>query len=125
MANTYYTSYDPAFLTTPNNTWTTALTLSVPETCVEQMEVVVFARDPNGSDCKTWRKLVGVRRDSGNAVVVGSVLDLVSPIGTLGAALWDVSIAASGNDLVIQVKGKASADVDWGVIAEGRIFLEL
>lgn len=121
MGATFYTTSQAGLHTTANASWQTALTLSVGDDVCTQLDVVILARTAAG-DVKAWRKSVCVARDaSGNASVIGAVLDIAEARGSLGALLWDARVQASGADVIVEVKGKASTTVEWVVATQGQV----
>lgn len=113
MSISFNVSESDSTLTTNGASWQTLHTVGMPVTACAQVDFYVQARESGGTDIKIWRKTVAVRReDTGDPVIVGSILDLIQPTGTLGALLWNVDIDIDGSNIRCRVYGQ-SGDVYW------------
>lgn len=114
-----------AELETTNSDWTNVTAVEIqPGETVVVIRAGAFARRSDNTDCATWQKTLLLRRDGSNPLaVVGSAVDIISPIKTLGAALWDFRVVVNENNTHINfdVKGAASNDVGWILFGDGLI----
>ena len=87
--------------------------VEIPEDTSITFDVVVMAKSLSGVHA-TWRQQATFRRNgSGNAAVVGAVLNIISAQKELGALLWDADIVVADNTLKVRIKGATSVDVGW------------
>lgn len=81
---------------------------------VMRVQVSTLAVRPSNNNVKTWSQLFLVERHNGGPSMTGSLLDLVAPIGTaITTTTWTVGVSITGNNVVIQVTGQASALINW------------
>lgn len=92
----------------------TVVTLPVQPSSAGMLELSATARDAN-LDIAAYRYAVPVRRGASGAPVIGSPVELMTPLqeGSLAAA--EVIAAIQGNNAVVRVKGPAAATVQWSV----------
>jgi hypothetical protein len=76
-------------------------------------DITTVAISPDNNNQKTWVQIVVVKRVNGGVVINGSLSNLLSPIGDLGATTWAVQASASGNDLMMQVTGQLATKINW------------
>lgn len=119
---------EPTLVTT-DNSWTqvsyTELHSELDPNTTQCFEFSVMARRSNG-DCGFWRRRVMLTVDGGmDMAQIGSVVDVVTPVKTLGAALWDVRLLATDPDpptggyYQVEVRG-GSYDVAWHLEIQGK-----
>lgn len=100
-------------VTTSDATATTIVTLPI-DLQVMRIQVSTLAVRPSNNNVKTWAQLFLVERHNGGPSMTGSLLDLVTPIGTaITTTTWNVSVTTVGNNVVIQVTGQAGALINW------------
>lgn len=101
--------------TTTNATPTEILRYDFGGHCCTVLAIEVAAIDDAHADAKSWRKQVTLFATSGDASIVSSVVDLVTPPGTVGAnlGLWDVDVSVDGTVVVVKGKGASGKTVDW------------
>jgi hypothetical protein len=101
-------------LTTSNATVTSIMNWPIANNASGVVQARISAREQGANQARSWWVTAAFRRDgSGNLTVGGSLLNLLNDSGTLGAVLWDVSVASVSGQVVIQVKGAAANNVDW------------
>lgn len=108
---------------TSNSSWTNVVSLEIAPGDTVAVRVAAMARKESNGDCGFWEKRALVRRDDTDPVnLIGSVLDTVTPIKTLGAALWDFRLRSDNDEyFYIDVKGASGSDVGWAVFGEAVI----
>jgi hypothetical protein len=48
--------------------------------------------------------------------MIGSALNLITPIKDVGALLWGASLDVDGADIVVNVTGAAGTTIDWACL---------
>lgn len=106
---------------TDNNSWTNVIAMPIDYGDTVGVRVMAVARKESNGDCAMWHKTVLFRRDDTDPVVqIGSLLDIVTPQKTLGAALWDFRVRSDSDDYVyFDVKGASGANVGWYLVIDG------
>jgi len=94
---------------------TSALTIPLPEDSSALVQFQAVARRSSNGNTKSWNKIFSCKRASGDASIVGSLTNIIAPIGDLGALTWDITIDTDGDELLVKCKGQASADTSWYV----------
>lgn len=120
MLNCYKIEEETA-QTTSNNTQTTIKSISVPTDACLQLQVLVTARSDDGDNAKSWVKFAAVNNFDGTAGIVGSLLDLVSVQGTLGALTWACTLDTTGADVRVRVTGQSGTDINWCCLVQGHV----
>lgn len=84
-----------------------------------------LARKATNGDCAFWEKRALFRRDDTDpAALIGSVLDIFTPIKTLGATIggWDFRLRSDNDEyFYVDVKGGSGVDVGWVVFGEAVV----
>jgi hypothetical protein len=92
---------------------TSALTIPLPEDSSALVQFQAVARRSSNGNTKSWNKIFSCKRASGDASIVGSLTNIIAPIGDLGALTWDITIDTDGENVLVQVKGQTSASVSF------------
>lgn len=113
MAN-FYPTDTTANVQTTNATPTTLAEVSLPEDCTAIVTVTAVARKTTGGTSKTWVKNFTVKRPGASAPqILGTIQNLISPVGDLGALTWDLEFSDDGDAVLVQAKGQASTTIEW------------
>lgn len=106
---------------TNTSAWTNVYSFEITPGDTLAVKISAIARKASNGDCGYWEKRALLRRDDTDPVnLIGAVLDVVTPIKTLGAALWDMRIRSDGDSyFYLDVKGASGADVGWTVYGDG------
>jgi len=105
-------------ITTADATATTIVTLPV-DLQVMRIQVSTLAVRPSNNNVKTWAQLFLVERHNGGPSMTGSLIDLITLIGTaITTTTWTVGVSVTGNNVAIQVTGQAAALINWYCSAE-------
>lgn len=109
------TSFGGEF-TTSDTAWRTVEDLTIGDNKTTTIRCPFLARKTNGTTAR-WERMIVVERTSGAdvRVIASGLVDLVSPIKDLGAALWDVDVQTIATDQV-RVRVKGAADVFWTAV---------
>lgn len=100
-------------ITTTDGTATTIVTLPI-DLQVMRIKASTLAVRPSNNNVKTWEQLFLIERHNGGPSMTGSLLDLVTPIGTaVTTTTWSIGVAIIGNNAVIQVTGQSGAIINW------------
>ena len=92
---------------------TTIISIPLPENSSAYIQFQGIAKRSNG-DTKAWNRAFVCKRATGDAVIVGSLTNIVAPLGDLLATLsWDIQLDTDGENVLIQAKGQTSADISW------------
>lgn len=105
-------NYSGRQVQTTDATPTTIQTITITDETAGIIEVLMVGRTATTTGKLTGKKLVGYRKD-------GGVLTLDTPVavladvagGDLSTATW--TIAASGNNIIIQATGEAAKTIEW------------
>jgi len=92
---------------------TSALTIPLPEDSSALVQFQAVARRSSNGNTRSWNKIFSCKRASGDASIVGSLTNIIAPIGDLGALTWDITIDTDGENVLVQVKGQTSASVSF------------
>ena len=109
--------FDRFEITTTDATATTICTASPPSSCTWNIAVTVTAKQTNGAgESAVYRRVSAVTR-------VGSAAPTVMGTDTIGTDRedvggWNITIAASGNDIILQVTGAAGDTVNWTAVVQ-------
>lgn len=108
---------------TDTNAWTNVLTKPVNPGDIVAVRVAAVARRESNGDCAFWEQRALFRRDDTDPVtLIGSLMNVVAPIKTLGAALWDFRLRVDEDDyFYIDVKGASGQNVGWVIFGDGVI----
>src|SRR2546430_7224748 len=112
MATSYRKNIDGQ-VTTFDSTATNAITFPCDNLVTVLYEVTTVAISPDNNNQKTWSQVVVVKRVNGGVSINGSLSNLLTPIGDLGAAGWATQATGSGNNLVMQVVGQLATKINW------------
>lgn len=97
------------------------MSAALPENSSGILEVKVVARKASNGTTKSWLVVFAAKRNgSGSAQIVDSLVNLISPLGDLGALLWDIRVRDDGSSVVIDGKGENST-VDWTAHMTGPV----
>jgi hypothetical protein len=99
---------------TTNATVTAAKTLALSDNTLYWFEADIIGRETGGTD-RAYYKVAGLfyRQGGGGATLQGAVASVITAIETAGAAAWDATLAASGNNVVVNVTGAAATTINW------------
>jgi hypothetical protein len=111
MAQNIYHTKRGVVITT-NATATTLDTYTVPEKSVTGVEVTVVARDASNNP-GLFKQAAAVTKSTGSASIVGSVLNLITPILSVSLATATVTIDTSGSDIRLRATGVAATTIEW------------
>lgn len=107
-------------LSTYNNTATRILQIPMIEDDISlSLDVQILARRPDTGDAKTWKEQVLIDKSAGGTPTQGSLIHIMTPTGTLGAALWNFSITFDTTHVNLNVIGAAANQVNWLASAWG------
>jgi len=112
MATSYHKNIDGQ-ATTIDATATTTITFPCDNLVTVLYEITTVAISPDNNNQKAWSQVVVAKRVNGGVAINGSLSNLLSPIGDLGATTWTVQATTSGNNLVMQVVGQAATKINW------------
>jgi hypothetical protein len=107
-----------ATVQTTDATATTLRTESVTDDSLKFCVLRVAARALNG-DSAVWVIEGGAKRDGGGGVSLVGGYFHQRRLADTDHNPWSVVVKASGNNLVVEVKGQASTTIDWCV--QGRV----
>lgn len=96
---------------TTDNTTHNALVFVLPDLSCYLVEINVNAAQVGGGNYANYRRSAQVYRNGGGATLNGLVQDITTVEET--DADWNATIAVSGNNLLITVKGDTSQTVNW------------
>ena|SRR5882672_1047244 len=92
---------------------THVISIPLPENSSAYIQFQGLAKRTNG-DTKAWNRAFVCKRGTGDASIVGSLTNLIAPLGDLLATLaWDIQLDTDAENVLIQVKGQTSADIAW------------
>lgn len=113
-----YTSIDSTLLitfTTTNNTTQTAATIPIPTNGVWDIEVRAAA-SYSSSEAGKWKKTCLAGNTGGTAAILnGGVAEIIPAITTSGLIGADITITASGGNILVRVTGVQSQTVNWRI----------
>lgn len=98
-------------VTTTDATPTTLISLALDDNTVYLVEGYVVARRTDAADrAGYYRNVVAYREAAGAATLQGTV---DTSFTRESDATWDSTIIVSGNNLILQVTGRAGRTIDW------------
>lgn len=99
---------------TADGTTTPAKTLALSDNTLYWFEADIIGRQTGGTD-RAYYKVAGLfyRQGGGAATLEGAVASVITAIETAGAAAWNATLAASGNNVVVNVTGAAATTINW------------
>lgn len=97
---------------TVDATLTTVLSLPIPDDTTQSAVVLVSGKGPTGKHLWSVIHCGAYREGTGSAALIGVPMESRDEVGA-GTNLWSVSIAVSGNNLLVQVTGDAVDAVNW------------
>lgn len=102
-----------ATVQTTDGTTTTCGTYTLPTATVINITAFIEAYSSAAGDAKVFQVTGGIERIAGGAVILGSILNLITAQGTAGATTWTATMDVSGNDVRVRVTGAVATTVDW------------
>lgn len=96
---------------TTDNTVHNALVFELSDLACYLVEINVNGAQVGGGNYANYRRSVQVYRSGGSATLNGAVQDITPIVET--DANWNATIAVSGNNLVITIKGNTGQTVNW------------
>lgn len=105
-------------VSTTDATQTTCGTYTIALATVVNCTAFVEAYSAATGDAKVFQIVGAVERIAGGAVILGSVLNLITAQGSAGATTWAATIDVSGNDLRGRVTGALATTISWRVRLE-------
>jgi hypothetical protein len=119
---TYSDQYEVA---TTGATPTTIATIAIPSTCIFRVEFEVEAYSSSaGNPAATWKCSMSYKSVSGTITGLKSALLVSDSDGTNSNAPpsgWAPTVTISGANLLIQVTGAASTNINWSALAQWRV----
>ncbi len=100
-----------SILTTVGNAQTTIATIAVPDDTVFDIEVHFVARRTDAPGRAAYTRRALFYREAGGGVVREKQIDSVYTRESSGS--WNATLVASGDDILIQVKGQNGATINW------------
>lgn len=92
--------------TTSTNTPITTAALQLPENCQVKIFAIVMARQ--GANQKQFELKVAATRGTGNASLIGTVVNQ-----SWGSPTWAATLVASGQGVAVQVTGANGVTITW------------
>lgn len=106
---------------TTDATQSTIVEALIPQDACGQIDVRVMAYRPSDGVSKSWLLEIGVKRFStGDAVLLGPVVQVVTPHSDTAAALWAATVDVSGPNMRIRVTGDLTSTIEWGGAIHGQ-----
>jgi len=99
----------------------TVITYPVPASCAVSVDVRFLGRSTGGDTILIHKECLMRRGSSGGVSLVGSVVDIITPIVDLLLAGNSAQVVASGNDILVQVVTTAGSTIEWFVDARIRL----
>lgn len=91
----------------------TVISIPLPENSSAYIRFEGVAK-ATGGNTKAWNRVFMCKRGTGNASIVGSLTNIVAPLGDLLATLsWDIQLDTDGANVLIQVKGQTNVITSW------------
>ncbi len=118
MATSYHRNIDDQ-VTTVDATATTTVVFPCDTLSSLKATISVIAYSPDNNNQKTWSQVVFCKRVNGGVTINGSLVNLLTPIGDLGAVTWTVQATTDSTNLIIQVVGQAATKINWFVSVWG------
>lgn len=87
-------------------------TVEMPENSSAIINLQGLAKRTTGVT-KSWNQSFVYKRGTGNASIVGTLANLFSPIGDLGAITWTLEPDTDGGNVLIMIKGQTDATIFW------------
>jgi hypothetical protein len=107
-------------LSTYDNTATRILQVPMTEADISMsVDVQILARRPDTGDAKTWLERLLIDKTGGGTPTLGALIHVMTPVGTLGAALWNFSTTFDSTHVNLNVIGAAANQVNWMASAWG------
>lgn len=103
---------------------TTIITIPLPDNSSAYVQFQGLAKRDNGIT-KTWNMAFVCKRATGNASIVGSLTNILPPMGDLLSALsWTITLDTDGDNVLIQAAGQTSANISWYLKVLGLVVQE-
>lgn len=100
--------------TTTTNAFESVVGAALPESSSGIFEVKIVGRKASNGTTRAWAIVFAAKRNgSGSAQIIDSLVNLISPLGDLGALLWDIRVRDDGSSAYVDVKGESGATIDW------------
>src|SRR5258706_16050445 len=77
------------------------------------MEVNIVARRQSNSDAKTWHQVMLIDKTADANPTSTSLINLMTPTGTLGSATWNFSTTFDNDHAIVNVIGQVGATINW------------
>lgn len=120
MASSTHLNAIDGSLSTYDNTATRILQVPMSEPDITmRLEIQIIARRPDSADSKTWQELLLIDKTSGGTPTQAAVIHIMTPAGTLGAALWNFNTTFDATHVNLNVIGAAANQVNWLASAWG------
>jgi len=103
-----------ANVSTTNDTQTTIATVPIPDDTAVFLIANVVGRRTNGADRACYIRRLLVYRESGGAPAFQGTIN--TEFTRESATLWNATFVVSGNNILIQVKGRVGDDVNWNCL---------
>lgn len=92
---------------------TTIITIPLPENSSAYLRFEGIAKSTSGNT-KAWNRAFMCKRGTGNASIVGTLTNIIAPLGDLLATLtWEISLDTDGSNVLILIKGQTSVTTSW------------
>ncbi len=98
---------------TADGTQTTCGSYTIALATVVNITAYIEAYSAAAGDAKVFQLAGGIERIAGGAVILGSVLNLITAQGTAGATTWAATMDVSGNDVRVRVTGALATTIEW------------
>lgn len=99
--------------TTTDQTPTTVARYAINDNGVVAARACVVARLGASGEVAVWDLACAVKRHSGGGATMIESVEVNLQATDACHRLWSASLKVSGNNLIVQVKGEASATIDW------------
>lgn len=84
-----------------------------------RIDLQIVARQPSTADAATWQQLLLIDKTAGATPTQGANINIMTPIKTLGATLWNFSVTFDTNHVNINAIGVAGTVINWFASASG------
>lgn len=105
---------------TTDATVTTIATIPIPDNTTGILEVRVLARRTDDVGRATYIRRAAVFREAAGSATIEGAVDSPLTRESAGNAPWNVTIAVSGNNALVQVAGQAGKTINWKSFHEIR-----
>ena len=98
---------------TTDGTQTTCGSYTLATATVVSITAYIVAYSAAAGDAKVFQLTGGIERIAGGAVIIGSILNVITAQGTAGATTWSATMDVNGNDVRVRVTGAALTTIEW------------